>query len=702
MLQRKPETDPGSPRNEFIQARNTLLFLGLLSVSHAVHAMIKLLQLQSRLTLALITLLFSATSLASMVNDLSADDQRFLALRDAASKEDATRAAELASQLNGYELTSYVDYYVLKAHLRSASETEITGFLSRYANSAIADRLRNDWLLLLGQQNNWSAFDAQYGQFVLNDDTQLKCYALLSRLRQGQNVADDARRLLTSARVYGEGCYALFFSLVESGQFSETDMWNQIRWASEANSTVVAVHLAKLVDLDKTAQALDKPSQKLAGELARPLPRSVAGHQTALILLGRLAKNDPDKAIDVLAKFNRQLTDSERAIAWSQIALAAAQKLQPEAAGYWKKADSAPLSLDALQWRVRTALRKTDWTDVKAGIEAMPASLLSEPAWIYWLGRAYVAENKTDVAQSLFQSIAGRPHFYGQLALEESGLQIVVPPVTPVQTLDLIALTNNIGLQHAILFYKMNLRVEGNREWNWQLRSMSEQQLLAAAELARQHDLLDRMVSTSDRTKTIFDYTQRFPTPHADIMAQAAGPLNLDVAWAYGLIRQESRFIMNARSSAGANGLMQVMPGTARYVVKKLKWDNIDLTRMNDIETNIILGTNYLNIVLNNLNGSEVLASAGYNAGPNRPKAWRASLSKMVEGAIFAETIPYPETRDYVKNVLSNATYYAALFTGKPQSLKERLGMVSPFIDSPPDLELSTNLSSNPASPANQ
>lgn len=648
------------------------------------------------LAIVSITLLFSAACCAATLSDFSSDDQRFLALRDAASKEDATRAAELASQLSGYELSSYVDYYLLKSHLRTASDSEITDFLTRYANTAIADRLRNDWLNMLGRQGNWATFDVQYPQFVLNDDTQVKCFALLSRLKQGQNVADDARNLLTSSRVYGDGCYHLFANLVESGQFSETDMWNQIRWAAEANSLTVAVQLAKLVDQDKTAQLLDRSNLKLSAELSRAPGKSVAAHETALILLARLARTDPDKAIDALAKFSRQLSESERAIAWSEIALASAQKLQPEAALYWQKAEGAPLSLDAYQWRVRTALRVADWPTVKQNIEAMPAALLSEPAWVYWLGRAYVAESKPELARSLFQSIASRPNFYGQLATEELGLQIVLPPVTPIQTLDLIALSGNTGLQHALLFYAMNLRFEGNREWNWQLRNMSEQQLLAAAELARQHDLLDRMVSTSDRTKTIFDYTQRFPTPHADIMAQAAGPLNLDIAWVYGLIRQESRFVMNAHSSAGANGLMQVMPGTARYVVKKLKWDNIDINRINEIDTNILLGANYLNIVLLNLNGSQVLASAGYNAGPNRPKAWRASLTKMVEGAIFAETIPFPETRDYVKNVLSNATVYAALFTGRPQSLKERLGMVSPFIDSAPDLELSTSLSGNP------
>ena len=648
-----------------------------------------------RLLLAISASLVMATAHAGPVIDLSSDDQRFLTLRDAASKEDSARAAELAGQLNGYALSSYVDYYLLKSHLRSADKNEINEFLARYANTAIADRLRNDWLLLLGQQNKWEAFDAQYSQFVSNDDTQVKCYALLSRLKQGQTVAEDARRLLTSVRVYGEGCYALFSNLLGSGQFSRTDMWNQIRWAAESNSTSVAIQLAKLAEQDKTAIELDRPAGKLSAELARPLGRSEQAHETALILLGRLSKTDLDKALASLNRLNGQLTSSERAIAWAQIALASAQKLQPEAAGYWIKAGDAPLSSDAFQWRVRTALRTMDWSRVKAGIEAMPAALLGEPAWVYWLGRAYVAENKPDVALTLFQSISGSPHFYGQLALEESGLQIAVPPATQVQTLDLIALTNNAGLQRAFQFYGMNMRTEGNREWNWQVRSMSEPQILAAAELARQHDLLDRMVSTSDRTKTIFDFSQRFPSPHAEIMMQSAGTLNLDMAWVYGLIRQESRFIMNARSSAGASGLMQVMPGTARYVVKKLKWDNVDITKMNDIETNIILGTNYLNIVLSNMNGSEVLASAGYNAGPNRARAWRASLGKMVEGAIFTETIPFQETRDYVKNVMSNATWYAALFSGRPQSLKDRLGMISPFIDTPGELELSTALSNN-------
>src|SRR5690606_5795696 len=147
----------------------------------------------------------------------------------------------------------------------------------------------------------------------------------------------------------------------------------------------------------------------------------------------------------------------------------------------------------------------------------------------------------------------------------------------------------------------------------------------------------------------------------------------------YGLIRQESRFITDARSHVGASGLMQLMPATARHVARKIGLKDFKLSQVNDFDTNTILGTNYLNMVLQDLNGSELLATAGYNAGPGRPKRWRSQLLTPVEGAIFAETIPFTETRLYVKNVLSNAVYYSMLFSGRPDSLKARLGTVNPM-----------------------
>src|SRR5690606_14419542 len=174
------------------------------------------------------------------------------------------------------------------------------------------------------------------------------------------------------------------------------------------------------------------------------------------------------------------------------------------------------------------------------------------------------------------------------------------------------------------------------------------------------------------------DVSQRFIAPFEGRVSEKAKEIGLDAAWVYGLIRQESRFITNARSRVGASGLMQLMPATAKWVAGKIGMKDFKPSSVNDFDTNTILGTRYLDMVLRDLGGSQVLASAGYNAGPGRPVRWRATLPGPVEGAIFAETIPFTETRLYVKHVLSNAVYYATLFTGEPHSLKERLGTISP------------------------
>jgi soluble lytic murein transglycosylase len=354
-------------------------------------------------------------------------------------------------------------------------------------------------------------------------------------------------------------------------------------------------------------------------------------------------------------------------------------KLAPDAMQYWRQAQGAPLSLEGYQWQVRSALRAGDWQVVRSGIEAMPQALRTDSTWVYWYGRALQSAGRSRDAQLYFQSIAATPGFYGQLATAEMGEKIILPPrTTPVSAEEIRPMQQNAGFRRAIKFFDLDLRFEGYREWNWELRRMNERQHLAAAEFARQANLLDRMVNTSDRTQIAVDFTQRFPSPYADIMRANALPLGLDVAWVYGLIRQESRFIMNARSHVGASGLMQIMPATARWVARKIGMDGFTANQVNDIPVNIRLGANYLKMVLGDLDGSQALATAAYNAGPGRPRAWRATLQRPVEGAIFAESIPFAETRGYVKNVLSNATYYAAMFDSQPQSLKARLGSVAP------------------------
>lgn len=615
----------------------------------------------------------------------TSQDDVFLALRDAARREDAEKATELASRLADYPIPSYVDYYRLRPRVKDAPVAEIRDFLMRHDGSAIADRLRNDWLLDLGKARDWVTFDEQYPQFVLKDDTQLKCYALMSRALKGQDVAGEARVVLVSPKDYGEGCPALVATLAQSGQFDANDIWTQVRLAAELNYLGLARRHAMLTDAPENlvGQALDKPGLLLA----RGAGSGRAARELFIIALGRVAKTSPEQAVNALVRVAQQLTEQELALGWAQIALQSSLKLAPDATVYWHRTNGAPLSTEGHQWKVRAALRALDWKLVQSGVDAMPPALRADPAWIYWLGRALKAQEKPEPAHQLFQSITNETNFYGQLALEELGQKITIPPQASRPTQGEIApMAANQGFRRAFKFFEMNLRFEGAREWNWQLRKMDERQHLAAAEFARQSNVLDRMVHTSDRTRVEFDFTQRFPMPFNDIMQSSTQSLGLDKAWVYGLIRQESRFVMTARSHVGASGLMQLMPATAREVARRIGMNDFSPGRVNEVQTNIVLGTHYLSMVLNALDGSQALASAAYNAGPARPRAWRSTLTHSVEGAIFAESIPFSETRGYVKNVLSNATYYAALFENRPQSLKARLGTVAPKGFVPTDL----------------
>ena len=608
---------------------------------------------------------------------LNAADADFIALREAAMRGDMGEAGRISARLSDYPVQSYIEYYRLYPRLASAPEGEVRSFLAKHEGTAIGDRLRNDWLLLIGRARDWRLFDEQYPQFVLNDDTQLKCYALSSKMAKGENVAKAAQDLLVQPKAYGEACVDLIGRLQREKQFSDADVWKQIRLSVEFGVPGTARRIAAFTDVSEKqlVQAIEKPN----AIIDQGASGSKAARELLIIAIGRIARTDVDRAVKALERIQARLSGEELATAWAQLALPASLSLSKDAAVYWRKSWGAFLSQEGYQWRARAALREADWPMVAKAIESMPADLQKDPAWIYWRGRALLAAGAAEDAHKYFQLIAGQHNFYGILSMEELGLKVSpLPRPQPPKAEEIAEASNNPGLRHALKFFDMELRFEGNREWNWQLRKMNERQLLAAAEFARRNEVLDRMVTTADRAKVELDLTQRYPTPYDDIMQTATRPIGLDKAWVYGLIRQESRFIRSARSHVGASGLMQIMPATATYVARKIGMAGFTLSNLNDIKTNITLGTQYLNMVLGNLGGSQTLATAAYNAGPGRPRQWRSTLSKPVEGAIFAETIPFTETRVYVKNVMANTTWYAAMFENKPQSMKTRLGMVTP------------------------
>ncbi|MEY4754580.1 MAG: hypothetical protein RJA44_2255, partial [Pseudomonadota bacterium] len=230
----------------------------------------------------------------------------------------------------------------------------------------------------------------------------------------------------------------------------------------------------------------------------------------------------------------------------------------------------------------------------------------------------------------------------------------------------------NPGLNRALLLLAIGLRSEGVREWNYSVRELSDRDLLAAAQRACEREVWDRCIQASERTRSEIDLATRFPTPFRTEVLNAAREMNLDPAYVYGLIRQESRFVSDIRSSVGASGLMQLMPATAKWTARKLGL-SYSPEQITERGTNLRLGTGYLKLVLDDLDGSLPMAAAAYNAGPNRLRRWRDGPTLDV--AVWTENIPFNETRDYVKKVLSNTSYYSAILAGQNQAtLRNRLG----------------------------
>jgi soluble lytic murein transglycosylase len=245
------------------------------------------------------------------------------------------------------------------------------------------------------------------------------------------------------------------------------------------------------------------------------------------------------------------------------------------------------------------------------------------------------------------------------------------------------------GIQRALALYRLDLDPEAFREWFWAVRGLEDRDLLAAAELARVAGEPDRAINTAERTVQLHDFAQRYPLPHRAALATASAQFGIDEAWLYAIIRQESRFMPEARSRAGATGLMQLMPATARWVARQIPVPAFRPAMLAQPDVNVQMGTYYFKRVLAEL-GDPVLAATAYNAGPGRARRWRDV--RALEGAIYAETIPFNETRDYVKKVVANTWYYTHRLTGRTASMRQLLGNVPGRTADPPGAAIASNI----------
>jgi len=626
-------------------------------------------------------------------NDAIVEARQAFMKRDS-NRLGALRATALAER---HPLAMWVDYWQLNNRLFAASSDEVESFYKRWNGSYVEDRLRNDWLLELGRRRDWKALAADYPRFRMNDDREVSCYALLADQIAGKDVRTAARAAWFNQREADDGCALLGTALYDAKLLTEADAWRRARLAVDANKPKAAQLAAALVSPRAGTDAtdlLDKPARYLAALTAT---RTRQDKELATLALMRLASTDPDAAAAALnAKWELQLPPELAAWAWAAVAKQAAMKLLPNASDHYQRAallaGKAVMEIDwaddTLAWKARAALRanggKPRWQQVVQAINAMNPSEQRDPTWVYWKARALEAlakdstepEAMTAQAQEMMSTLVGQLNFYGMLAAEHQGRPIALPPLpAPPTDAERQAAAREPGLVRALQLIAIGLRNEGVREWNFTLRGMDDRALLAAAQLACDREIWDRCINASDRTRTEINMAQRFPMPFRKEMQARSREAGVDAAYMYGLIRQESRFVTDARSAVGASGLMQVMPATARWTARKMGVP-FSPDMITDRDTNLKIGTQYLRLVLDDFEGSQVLAAAAYNAGPSRSRRWREG--PKLEPAVWAENVPFSETRDYVKKVMANATFYAALLAQptptQAPSMKARMG----------------------------
>jgi len=626
-------------------------------------------------------------------NALNSAEWALLDMGRAFERNDTQRLAALLPQVAGHPLEPLAGYWELSARLRSASAEEIRAFMRRWSGTFYENRLRSDWLLELGLARDWATFNEELPLWRPTSERELRCLVLAAPSQRplAERAHELAALWLGQTRA-DEGC-ALAAEQMLAAAVPEV-AWQRARLAAEGNQSAIATQAVRLVAPGRAAEVagiLEHPARYLDEKVTAIRPHT---RELVTLALIRLAMNDPPAAAEQLAsvRWRTQLGAEEQSWVRGVIGRRLTQRHDPAALEHFGRAQAEHLHDQHLIWKTRAALRGGNWGMVHEAIMAMSPAQREQPAWSYWLARALIerarsapaaqAQQMREAAQQNYRRIAGVGGFYEQLALEALGQPITTPPApAPLTAAEIAAARNNPGLQRALHAIAIGLRSEGVREWNYQTIThnpggMSERELLAAADFACSRQVWDRCINTSKRTRLEVDQRQRFPMPFREQVLQRSREIGLDPAYVFGLIRQESRFIMDARSHVGASGLMQVMPATARWTARQIGLRDFQPEQINERDTNIAIGTAYLKLALDDFEGVRALAAAAYNAGPERARQWRNG--PVLEAAIWIETIPFAETRDYVQRVLANATNYAALISGQPQRLSEHLPPIGP------------------------
>jgi len=612
-----------------------------------------------------IALLFALQLAGNSLADEYKDQRKLFVKAEAALKAgDSATFSDLKRQLVTYPLYSYLEYAELRRRLSKAKPGEVYAFLKLYADQPVAMRLRISWLHRLGKQRDWHTYLRFYEP---QSSVTLQCYHVRARLAEGEDreaALQDALKLWLVGHSQPDACDPAFDQLYASNLITSQHIWQRIRLAFGEQKSSLAGYLAKRLSSEdrewvkRWQYAHRRPTAGLKESWARqdtPLVREILVHA-----LTRLARHKPEQAWKHWQEQaqSHQFTADQQGQVMRDIALHAALDNHPRASEWLAAVPDSHTDESIRQWRVRVALHNTDWKSALHWLDQLPPEERNAETWLYWRARALDESGASGDALTEYARLSEERSYYGFMASDrlQRAYQMNDTPISnDKQQLEVIEQLP--GIVRAGELYRAGKRLEARREWYYATQKLPPEQLKQAALLAHRWGWHDRAIVTASQAKYWSDLKLRFPLPHRESILANARRYKLDPALIYGVIRQESAFMEDARSPVGALGLMQLMPATGKQTARALniRYGGNDALLQSD--QNIRLGSGYFRKLLDRYNGSPVLAAAAYNAGPHRVSRWLPTDQSM-QADLWMELIPFPETRSYVRRVLAYATVF--------------------------------------------
>ncbi len=621
-----------------------------------------------------------AALLASFANhqtpQLIAQRELYQQAQQAAKQRNYGKLQQLAQQLDDYPLAPYLQYKLLVRQLSTLNKQQIEPFLTRHADTVIGERFRQQLLVQASRSKQWQRVQDYYraDSGVSNECLYLDA---LIHTDKAQQTYPRIEQLWLSGHSQPDSCDPVFRAWQQAGLKTPALIWQRFKLAMASNNAGLAGYLIKFMPASDAQMAqhwlkLHRQPQLLAqpGQLDLRHP-----DRSTLLLhsLQRLSYQDIDQTIERYHEYSDQLSTAQNAQMIRRIGLQLARGHMPGAAIWLSRVADSHVDQQVMEWRIRTSIRQGDWSMVLQAIALLPGEQQAEHRWQYWWAHASQQLGKHIDAQGIYQHLASQRSYYGFLAADQLSLPYSFEdhPLTP----DIERMQHILQQPETLRareFYLMQQEVAARREWRQLIQRLDNEQKLAASKLAQLWRWHDRAIVTMGRTRYRDDIELRFPLHHQDNVHNWSEQHNIEPAWTYAIIRRESAFMQDVRSPVGAVGLMQLMPSTARQVARQMKIPYRGYYSLIGSDTNIRLGTGYLERMLNRLQSQHVLATAAYNAGPSRVSRWLPEHQQM-DAIRWIETIPFTETREYVSNVLAYMAIYEHRMQRKITPLSQRM-----------------------------